>query len=281
MAPSSSRNGARVLWVTIHTAEGIRKAADLKAFFDRATDRSAHAVADDQALIENCVPYDRAAWTLRNGNTRSDNLELCGFAAWTRDEWLTNHKGMLNFAADWARSRCLARGIPIVKLSPADVAAGKSGVIGHVDYTLGTHDGTHTDPGPGFPWDYVIARAGQDQQQESDMPLSNADLEKIVTAIKYKVLAADDFRFDGRNVIDMLLAIQDVEAAQSTALATLTDDETNIIAAIRAIQTGAVDVTALVAALAPALAPLIKAGATQDQVEAAMRNVFASVGKSA
>jgi hypothetical protein len=166
MAPSSSRNGARVLWITIHTAEGIRKAADLKAFFDRATDRSAHAVADDQTLIENCVPYDRAAWTLRYGNTRSDNLELCGFAAWSRNEWLTNHKGMLNFAADWARSRCLARGIPIVKLSPADVAAGKSGVIGHVDYTLGTHDGTHTDPGPGFPWDYVIARAGQ---QEIDM----------------------------------------------------------------------------------------------------------------
>jgi len=177
MAPSSSRNGARVLWITIHTAEGIRKAVDLKAFFDRATDRSAHAVADDQTLIENCVPYDRAAWTLRNGNTRSDNLELCGFAAWSRDEWLTNHKGMLNFAANWARSRCLARGIPIVKLAPTDVAAGKSGVIGHVDYTLGTHDGTHTDPGPGFPWDYVIARAGQDQQQEDEV---TPELERMI-----------------------------------------------------------------------------------------------------
>jgi hypothetical protein len=159
MANSSSRNGARVLWVTVHTAEGIRKASDLKAFFDRSTSSSAHAVADDFTLLDYLVPYDRASWTLRSGNGRSDNLELCGFAAWTRDEWVNNHQGMLSNAAAWIRSRCLARGIPIRKLSSVQVAAGANGVIGHVDYTNGTGDGTHWDPGPGFPWDIVIARA--------------------------------------------------------------------------------------------------------------------------
>ncbi|MGW4484346.1 N-acetylmuramoyl-L-alanine amidase [Amycolatopsis sp. NPDC004368] len=159
MAGSSSRGGARVLWVTVHTAEGIRKASDLQAFFNRSTDSSAHAVADDNTLLDNLVPYDRAAWTLRNGNPKSDNLELCGFASWSRDEWLTEHQGMLRNAANWIRSRCTARGIPITKLSAADVHAGKAGVIGHVDYTNGTGDGTHWDPGPGFPWDVVISMA--------------------------------------------------------------------------------------------------------------------------
>lgn len=161
MANSSSRGNARVIWCVIHTAEGIRKASDLKAFFERSTDSSAHACADDTTLLDNLVPYDRAAWTIRGGNTRSDNLELCGFAAWSRDEWLRNHQGMLHNAATWIRNRCRARGIPIRKLDPAAVGRGEAGVIGHVDYTLGTGDGTHTDPGKGFPWDTVIALASQ------------------------------------------------------------------------------------------------------------------------
>lgn len=170
MANSSSRGGTKVLWVVVHTAEGIRKASDLKLFFERSTDSSAHAVADDSTLLDALVPYDRAAWTLRNGNSRSDNLELCGFAKWTREVWLNEHRGMLANAALWIRRRCQARGIPIVKLSPADVRAGKSGVIGHVDYTQGTGDGTHWDPGPGFPWDIVIKAArGEGTQEEDDM----------------------------------------------------------------------------------------------------------------
>lgn len=95
MANSSARSGP-VIWVCVHTAEGVRKASDLKSFFDRSTNSSAHAVADDRSLLDSLVPYERAAWTLRNGNGRSDNLELCGFASWTRDQWLNEHKGMLD-----------------------------------------------------------------------------------------------------------------------------------------------------------------------------------------
>lgn len=55
----------------------------------------------------------------------------------------------------------------------------------------------------------------------------------------------------------------------------LSDDEANIIAAIRALGTVDVDEAALAAALAPAVAPLLQAGATPDQIEAAVRHVFA------
>lgn len=215
MANSSSRNGTHVIWVTVHTAEGIRTASDLKAFFEHSTNSSAHAVADDSTLLDNLVPYDRAAWTLRNGNSRSDNLELCGFAAWSRDEWITNHQGMLNNAAAWVRARCLARGIPIVHIGPADVKAGRAGVIGHVDYTNGTGDGTHWDPGPGFPWDIVIARAAgtaaTPATQEDDMtPDQSAKLDAILNQLTGSTKLGEYpgwAQLDHETVVDALAAL--------------------------------------------------------------------------
>jgi hypothetical protein len=155
----STRGGAKVRLVVIHTAEGARTAAELGAYFAKASVQASSHVGIDDGAIEQYVDYGQEAWTVRSGNPISDNAELCGFAAWTRDQWLTQHQGMLRLAATWIRDRCTAHGIPIRKLTPAQVAAGQAGVCGHVDWTLGMHDGTHTDPGPGFPWDVVIAMA--------------------------------------------------------------------------------------------------------------------------
>jgi hypothetical protein len=155
----SARGKAPVRLVVIHTAEGARTTASLGAFFaKKATGASSHTGIDDKG-IEQYVPYDKTAWTIRSANGISDNVELCGFAKWTRAQWLDEHTPMLRLCAQWIRERCTARGIPIKKLTPAEVAAGKAGVIGHVDWTVGMKDGSHTDPGPGFPWDVVIGWA--------------------------------------------------------------------------------------------------------------------------
>jgi hypothetical protein len=170
MAYKSDPRGARaVSLVAAHTAEGARTATSLGAYFyQAATQASSHVGIDAGATLQ-YVGYDRSAWTIRSGNPISDNAEICGFAHWTREQWLStatadgcpNPRAMLDRTAAWIRSRCLARGIPIRKLTSAQVAAGQSGVIGHVDWTNGMHDGTHTDPGSGFPWDYVIAKASE------------------------------------------------------------------------------------------------------------------------
>lgn len=154
-----------VLWITIHTAEGptdefpsdptrdAGSALDLLSFFESKTDRSCHAIADDDRLLDNLVSYDRAAWTLRNGNSRSDNLEMCGLASWTRAEWLT-HKGMLANAARWVAGRLKARGMPVRRVTVAECAARSvRGYMDHWTYTQATGDGTHWDVGPSFPWD--------------------------------------------------------------------------------------------------------------------------------
>lgn len=164
MIPSpfhSARSPRPVRLVAVHTAEGARTVEALGAWFQNPKAKvSSHAGIDDQR-IETYVPYDRTAWCIRSANTISDNVELCGFARWSLDEWLT-HRNMLELCAQWIRQRCTARNIPIRKLTPADVAAGKAGVIGHVDWTVGMRDGDHTDPGVGFPWDMVIGLAQVD-----------------------------------------------------------------------------------------------------------------------
>lgn len=62
-------------------------------------------------------------------------------------------------------------------------------------------------------------------------------------------------------------------------VSTLTDDEANVIAAIRTLPDPAdINEEELAAALAPLVAPLIPEGLTEAQVEAAVRRVFASAG---
>ena len=135
----------------------------------RTADHHPHRGIDDNG-IEQYVPYSEAAWTTRAANPISENAELCGFAAWTRGQWLNEHHPMLERTAAWIRERCLARGIPIRKLTPAQVGAGMAGVCGHVDWTLGMRDGSHTDPGPGFPWDVVIGLAAGSPVNPSPTP---------------------------------------------------------------------------------------------------------------
>lgn len=170
MAYKSSVRGVRpVRLVAVHTAEGARTATSLGAYFWKPEVNASSHVGIDSGATLPYVGYDRASWTLRSGNPISDNAELCAFANFTREQWLgtakvngcDNPRAILDRTAVWIRERCLARRIPIRKLSPAQVAAGEWGVIGHADWTYGMRDGSHTDPGAGFPWDYVINKANQ------------------------------------------------------------------------------------------------------------------------
>jgi hypothetical protein len=189
---SSSRNGAKVIWLAVHTTEGIMRAADLRDW--TAWAGSSHASSDETGVLmtpaDGFVPYDRAAWTLRNGNSISENIEQCGWARWTRAEWLARPK-LLDATARWLADRSKARGIPLVKLSPADVRARKPGVLGHGDYSTGTGDGTHWDPGPNYPWDVVLSKArayaNGDNPQEDDMtPAQAAQLQRIEDVLMRK-----------------------------------------------------------------------------------------------
>lgn len=170
MIPSpnyQSRGNARVRLIVLHTAEGARDVTSLGNYLQNPTVEASYHVAFDDNRMEQYVSYQYESWATLSANPISDSGCCCGFAAWTRDEWLNEHSNMLELAAQWVASRCAARGVPIVHLSLSEVAACKAnpnhpgGVIGHWDWTRGAQDGTHTDPGANFPWDWVIARAQQ------------------------------------------------------------------------------------------------------------------------
>jgi hypothetical protein len=165
---SQSRNGTPIRLVAIHTSEGARTAASLAAYLDQpGVEASYHVLVDDTQSIR-YLPDGVACWAMLSGNPRALQLCFTGFAAWPRSEWLA-HDWMLRQGAIVVAHWCGVYGIPPVKLTPAQVGANARGVMGHWDWTLGKHDGTHTDPGPNFPWDVFMGyvnQEGDDMQKD-------------------------------------------------------------------------------------------------------------------
>lgn len=180
-AKSSSRNGARPTLIAVHTNEGDnppfefpdRGAENLAGYLDRPDVRASyHRIVDDDSAVT-YLPDVRAAWALRAGNPRSLNVCFIGRARWTRAEWL-EHEGMLRRGAGIVRTWCRDYSIPAVKLTSAQVGANHRGVCGHVNWTEGQHDGTHWDPGPGFPWDLFMKYVKQEDGKMTDTDLLRA-----------------------------------------------------------------------------------------------------------
>lgn len=161
MAGSSSRSGVPVSLILIHTNEGPNPpdvfpdmtAENLARWMDTKS-VSYHKIVDDDSAV-NYVGDNRASWSARSANSRSLNLCFTGFAHWSRQEWLA-HPRMLARGADIVRHWCKTYSLPKVKLSPSQVGFNQEGIAGHVDWTLGKRDGSHTDPGKNFPWDIFI-----------------------------------------------------------------------------------------------------------------------------
>lgn len=246
---SSSRNGATVRLVVIHTGEGILRALDMARFLDNNPGASAHATCDADTTIAPMVPYDRAAWTLGSGNPISDNIELCAFAGFTREQWLStgdvispkgtmvrNPRAILRRGAQWAAERCRARGIPIRKLTVEQVRADWAGICGHIDWNLAHNAGDHWDPGPGFPWDVFINDANGGDEVELTDSLANHFWDRKNLSV------GDALANSYNNAADAAKVAARIEVKLDALANKLSDDEANILAAVRA-DSASVDMT--------------------------------------
>jgi len=155
----SSRGGAGVRLIVLHTAEGSRTIESLGNFFaSPSSGVSSHTGADDKVnTVGEFVRRDYKAWTASNANPVACQIEMCAFAAWDNAEW-HRHPNMLSNVASWIREESAAFGIPIVRLNASQAQSNGRGVCQHVD--LGSWGGNHSDCGPGFPMDEVLAMAG-------------------------------------------------------------------------------------------------------------------------
>ena len=154
----SSRSGATVRLIIVHSAEGARTIEELGSFFaNPASGVSSHVGVDDKdGVIGEYVRRDWKAWTAANANPVGVQVELCAFAKWSRDEW-NRHPNMLRNCARWIAEEAAHFGIPVVKLTAAQAQGSGRGVCQHRD--LGSWGGGHTDAGDGFPIDDVLAMA--------------------------------------------------------------------------------------------------------------------------
>lgn len=148
--------------VIVHTTETDQKAgaeAIVAAFFhnqpaDTANPTSAHGVVGANSLIRCVLDGDTAYQCGTHGNRIGLGLEHIGHAAMTVAQWDTPYTtAMLTLSAGQIAEWCRTYSIPVVKLTPADLLAGKRGICGHIDITHAwPADTTHTDPGTSWPW---------------------------------------------------------------------------------------------------------------------------------
>lgn len=152
----SSRGGSGVRLIVLHTAEGARTIESLGNFFaNTANQVSSHTGADNKTnTIGEYVTRGNKAWTAANYNPVAVQLELCGFAAWSRDTWMNQNHNMLVNCGQWIREESQKLGIPITKLNDSQAQGNGRGVTQHIN--LGAGGGGHVDCGSGFPMDYVL-----------------------------------------------------------------------------------------------------------------------------
>lgn len=157
-APRTAAVASALAWpprlVVIHDTSNTASAADEAHYAATRTDAqaswtSAHAYVDGGGPLGSC-PLNRQAWAAYSyANANGIHIEMCGMNAGTPN---AVPAGTIAITARLVAQLCDLAGIPKVKLSPAQVAAGARGVCGHWDITQGLHVGTHDDPGPAFDW---------------------------------------------------------------------------------------------------------------------------------
>jgi len=166
----SSRGGATVRLIVIHTAEGARTYQELGNFFASSSSGvSSHVGIDDTPnVVGEYVKRPNKAWTQGNANPVAVSAELCAFAAWDTAEW-AKHDVMLSNCAQWIAEEAKAFGLPITKLTPHEAQTTGRGVCQHSN--LGQWGGGHWDCGDSFPIDHVLELArGGGKEEEMGYP---------------------------------------------------------------------------------------------------------------
>jgi len=152
----SSRRGASVKGVVIHTTEG-GFIGSTSWMLNPRSEVSAHYVVGELpeprgglwTPVVALVPEGEKAWTARSANPVTINYELAGFANRPRSEWLGRYRPQLETTAALVAEDALQYGIPVQRTWP--------GILGHGDLSAAGFPNNHTDPGPGFPWPEFLA----------------------------------------------------------------------------------------------------------------------------
>jgi N-acetyl-anhydromuramyl-L-alanine amidase AmpD len=152
--------GRKVRVIVIHDMEAPETqntAENVARYFNTTTTvASAHICVDNNSIVQ-CVYDSDVAYAAPGCNHDGIQVELAGYGKQTRAEWMDFYGiALLALASDAVAQYCIKYGIPAVQLTNAELKAGKKGIVGHYQVSKVYKKSDHTDPGPGFPWDYFI-----------------------------------------------------------------------------------------------------------------------------
>lgn len=286
----TNANRTKVQLIVIHTTEGsshAQSAEDGAAYDARRTDgTSAHYFVDSSSVVQ-CVRTNDQAHTARSsGNRRGIQYELCARASFSEARWKDAYsQAMLRRAAKQAARDAKKWGIPVRHLTVDQVREGVKGFCSHWDITRAfpADRGTHTDPGPNFPWsqflDMVRDELAPDPEPEKPSMATQFNTDDVAAlrlqaqlgfydALKRGSASADDdpATEDDATGRQLKAFFDNLTRATETqvAVATLAD---------LVIQGSSATAEDIAAALAPLL-QIPEGTLTTEDVEAALRNVL-------
>lgn len=150
---------------TATTAENVAR-----YFSSTSTVASAHVNVDNNSAVRSVADAD-TAFAAPGANSDGLQLEIAGYARQTRQEWLDAYsQGALKQAARVTATWCKKYGIPPIRLTRAQLKAGRKGITSHVDVSAVYRRSDHHDPGPNFPWDWFLVAVKEELGLDAPPP---------------------------------------------------------------------------------------------------------------
>jgi hypothetical protein len=152
---SGERRPEQIKHVVIHSTEGGTAAGVASMFHSKNAKASTHLVVDDREcwrmLHDLVIP-----WGATGANTSGLHIEHCGYASWSREEWLL-HTVELRRSAYRAARWCRAYRIPRRFIGKYRLKLGWKGFVTHKTVSDTFPGSGHWDPGNGFPKDVYMS----------------------------------------------------------------------------------------------------------------------------
>lgn len=183
--------------IMMHTTEGSEgtTSAEADALYGqtRTDGTSTHFSVDQDTTVQCVLTTDEAHTARRHGNDVGVHIENCGRAGQTAAQWDDEaSRGTIEQAARLCVALRAERpgNYPLVNLTPAQLRAGQHGFAEHLDATLAWPEdgGTHSDPGPNYPWAKLFARIRQIEEEEAVIDMGSLTLDQIATAVVEKLM---------------------------------------------------------------------------------------------
>ena len=153
---------ARKKLIVIHDPEGgsgHTAAETTGSWFQNQASGGSTQYATDNDSVQQFLDMAAIAWGAPYANTQGIHIEGYGYVHWDRAEWMATADGSLHRTAWLIAYIAKACGIPLRYLSDTQLRNGNRGITSHEQCTRVFPGGSHTDPGKGYPFDYVLSMA--------------------------------------------------------------------------------------------------------------------------